>query len=246
VGSRATSADRGGRTGGQGARLCLLLGRNPGPIARGAGLTEQTLQARVPVGLPSALLERRPDIRQAEEQLVAANAHVGAAVANFYPKVTLTGSFGGASPDVADLFHAGRMWSIAAGLAGPLFQGGRLKNEDNAEAPLLEQALAEYESVVTRAFGEVSTALAAYQDLAGAETEQARSVAAYRDAVELANIRYIGGLSSYVEVLDAQQQLFPVENTLVQVRLGRLDALVDLYRSLGGGWLPETSVALAK
>jgi len=224
-------------------QICFLLGRNPGPIPRGASLTDQALPARVPVGLPSTLLERRPDVRQVEERLVAANAHVGAAIANFYPKFSLTGSFGGASPDLADLFHAGRMWSIAAGLAGPLFQGGRLKNEYRAEEALFEQAVMEYESTVTRAFGEVSTALVAYDELAATEKQQARSVAAYQEAVELANIRYVAGLSSYVEVLDAEQQLFPVENALAQIRRARLDAFVLLYKSLGGGWALESPQA---
>jgi multidrug efflux system outer membrane protein len=221
-------------------RISFLIGRNPGPIPRGAGLTEQSLPPEVPAGLPSALLERRPDVREAEEQLVSANARVGVATANFFPKISLTGSYGGASPDLANLFTAGKMWSIAAGLAGPLFEGGRLRNEYDAEMALFEQARAQYESVVTRSFGEVSTALTAYGMLAAAEARQARSVAAYQEAVELANIRYVAGLSSYVEVLDAEQQMFPEEDTLARTRLARLEALVALYKSLGGGW-PLTS-----
>jgi outer membrane protein, multidrug efflux system len=216
--------------------ICFLLGRNPGPIPRGASLTEQALPPEVPPGLPSALLERRPDIRQAEQLLVSANADVGAAVAGFFPRISLTGAFGGVSSDLSDLFQAGKVWSIAAGLTGPLFQGGRLKNQYDANLALFEQAKVQYESAVTNAFGEVSTALAAYQKLASAEQEQARSVAAYQEAVQLANIRYRAGLSSYVEVLDAEQQLFPAENTLAQTQLARLDAFVALYRSLGGGW----------
>jgi multidrug efflux system outer membrane protein len=220
--------------------ICFLVGRNPGPIPRGAGLTEQRLPPEVPVGLPSSLLERRPDVLQAEEQLVSANARVGVATANFFPKIALTGSYGGASPELESLFHAGRMWSIAAGLAGPLFQGGRLRNEYDAEVALFEQARSQYESVVTQALGEVSTALVAYQNLAAAEKQQARSVGAYQESVELANIRYVAGLSSYVEVLDAEQLLFPEENTLARMQLARLDALVALYRSLGGGWRLES------
>src|SRR5262249_58946693 len=135
-------------------------------------------------------------------QLVSANAQVGEAMAEFFPKITLTGAFGGVSPEVTDLFAAGKTWSIAAGLAGPLFQGGRLRNQYDADVAVFEQTKAQYESVVTRAFGEVSTALVAYQKLAGAETEQTRSVASYQDAVELANVRYRAGLSSYIEVLD--------------------------------------------
>ena len=223
--------------------ICFLIGRNPGPIARGASLTEQALPPEVPPGLPSALLERRPDVRQAEQQLVAANANVGAAIASFFPTVSLTGAFGGVSPQVSDLFGVGKTWSVAAGLTGPLFEGLRLKNQYDANVALFEQAKVQYESVVTRSFGEVSTALSAYQNLAAAEREQARSVAAYQEAVRLANIRYGAGLSSYVEVLDAEQQLFPAENTLTQTRLGRLDALVALYKSLGGGWSLESRQA---
>jgi len=223
--------------------ICLLLGRTPGPIARGSSLSEQALPATVPAGLPSTLLERRPDLREAEQQLVSANAQVGAAMASFFPTISLTGTFGGASPELSDLFQAGKTWSIAAGLTGPVFQGGRLKNQYDANLALFEQAKTQYESSVTRAFGEVSTALAAYQELAAAETEQSRSVAAYQDAVRLANIRYSAGLSSYVEVLDAEQQLFPAENILVETRLARLTALVSLYKSLGGGWSLETRQA---
>jgi len=223
--------------------ICFLVGRNPGPIPRAAGLTEQALPPEVPAGLPSALLERRPDVRQTEQQLVSANAEVGAAMASFFPRISLTGTAGGVSPQVSDIFGAGRVWSIAAGLTGPLFQGGRLKYQYDANVALFEQAKTQYESAVTRAFGEVSTALSAYQKLAAAEREQARSVAAYQEAVRLANIRYGAGLSSYVEVLDAEQQLFPAENTLAQTQLARLDAFVALYKSLGGGWSLETREA---
>ena len=220
-------------------RISFLVGRNPGPIPRGAGLTEQALPARVPAGLPSALLERRPDVREAEQQLVSANAEVGAAVAGFFPTISLTGAFGGVSSDLSDLLQTGKAWSIAAGLTGPLFQGLRLKNQYDTDVALFEQARVRYESAVTNAFGEVSTALSAYQKLAAAEEERARSVAAYQDAVRLANIRYGAGMSSYVEVLDAEQQLFPAENALAETRLARLDSLVALYKSLGGGWAPE-------
>ncbi|HKA35278.1 MAG TPA: efflux transporter outer membrane subunit [Thermoanaerobaculia bacterium] len=220
-------------------RICFLVARNPGEIPRGASLTGQALPPEVPSGLPSTLLERRPDILGAEQQLVSANAEVGAAMAEFFPKVSLTGAFGGVSPDVSDLFAGGKAWSIAAGLAGPLFQGGRLKNQYDANVALFEQGKAQYEAAVTRAFGEVSTALSAYRELATSERDQALSVAAYQDAVRLANVRYVAGLSSYIEVLDAQQQLFPEENTLVATRLARLEALVAIYRSLGGGWSLE-------
>jgi multidrug efflux system outer membrane protein len=224
-------------------RICFLVGRTPGPIRRGAALTEQALQAGVPPGLPSSLVERRPDIREAEEHLVASNANVGAAVASFFPAIRLTGAYGGVSPQLSDLVGAGKTWTVAAGIAGPLFDGFRLSRQHEASVALFEQAKAQYESVVTRSFGEVSTALVAYAKLADAEAQQARSVAAYQEAVRLANIRYAAGLSSYIEVLDAQQQLFPAENTLTRARLARLESLVALYRSLGGGWSPESRQA---
>jgi len=216
--------------------LCFLLGRNPGPIPRGRNLTEQALPPEVPAGLPSTLLERRPDLREAEQQLISANANVGAAMASFFPAITLTGSLGGVSPEVSDLFQAGKTWSVAAGLTGPLFQGLRLKNQYDVNVAQWEQAKIQYESAVTNAFGEVSTALVAHQELAEVEKQLARSVAAYQEAVRLSGLRYRAGLSSYIEVLDAQQQLFPAENALAQTRFSRLFNFVQLYKALGGGW----------
>ena len=216
--------------------ICLLLGRNPGPIARGAVLTDQVVAPEVPTGLPSDLLQRRPDLLAAEQQLVAANAAIGVATANFFPAISLTAAFGGVSPDVSNLFHAGKVWSVAAGLVGPAFQGLRLENQYDARVAQWEQARLQYEQAVTNAFGEVSSALVAHQKLADAEARQARSVAAYRDAVHLSNERYLAGLASYLDVLQAQQQLFPAENTLAQTRFNRLANFVQLYRALGGGW----------
>jgi multidrug efflux system outer membrane protein len=216
--------------------LCFLLGRNPGPIARGASLTEQKVPPQVPAGLPSALLERRPDVRQAEQQLVSANANVGAALASFFPTITLTGSYGGVSSDLSSLLPSGKTWSFTAGLTGPLFHGMALKNQYEANLALFQEAKSQYEATVTNAFGEVSTALVAHQKLSETEERLARSVAAYQEAVSLANMRYVSGLSSYVEVLDAQQQLFPAEIALAQTRFDRLANFVELYKALGGGW----------
>ncbi len=216
--------------------LSFLLARNPGPISRGSSLTELKVPPDVPAGLPSTLLERRPDIQQTEQQFIAANANVGAALASFFPTISLTGGFGGVSPDLSDLFGNNKNWSIVANLTGPIFQGLRLKNQYEANKALFQEARLQYESAVTSAFGEVSTALVAHQKLADVEKQQARSVAAYQDAVRLANIRYLAGLSGYVEVLDAEQQLFPAENTLAQTRYERLNNLVQLYKALGGGW----------
>ena len=221
-------------------QIALLLGRPPEAIPRGAALDDQVLPPAIPAGLPSELLKRRPDLRQAEQELIAANADVGVTVANYFPTLRLTGAFGGLAPQVSDLFKGGKQWSIGGGLLTPIFQGRRLKNENRAAVARFEQAKVTYEKVVTNAFAEVSTALVAYERLAHVEEEQAQAVDAYRRAVDLANDRYLSGLADYLEVLQAQRQLFPAENTLAQVRFNRLAVLVDLYRALGGGWqLPD-------
>jgi multidrug efflux system outer membrane protein len=217
-------------------RLAFLLGRNPGPIPRGAALNDQYLPPDIPPGLPSALLERRPDLREAEQNLIAANADVGVAMTDFFPRISLTAALGGVAPTVSELFGNGKTWSIGPGLLTPVFQGQRLQNQRRAAVARWEQARVRYEQSVTNAFNEVSTALVAYQKLAEVEKERARAVAAYREAVRIANTRYGAGLSAYLEVLQAQQQLYPAENLLAQARSNRLATLVQLYRALGGGW----------
>ncbi|HEX5043630.1 MAG TPA: efflux transporter outer membrane subunit [Candidatus Polarisedimenticolaceae bacterium] len=217
-------------------RLAVLLGRTPQEVRRGLALDAQPLPPAIPVGLPSDLLERRPDLRQAEQDLIAANAEVGVAVADFFPRISLTGLFGGVAPQVRDVLDSGQAWSIGAGILAPVFQGGRLKNQHRAAVARWEQAKAVYERDVNEALAEVSTALVAYQKLADVEKERAHSVAAYKQAVEVSNSRYLSGLADYFEVLEAQQQLFPAENALAQTRFARLQTLVQLYRALGGGW----------
>jgi multidrug efflux system outer membrane protein len=217
-------------------QLNLLLGRNPAAVVRGGALEEQPIAPEVPAGLPSELLQRRPDIRQAEQQLIAANAGVGVATANFFPTISLTGLFGGISPEVSNLFPAGRTWSIAAGLFGPLFQGGRLRSEYDTAYAQWEQARVFYEQTVTSAFAETTTVLYARQKLAASVAELERSVGHYREMVRLTNIRYNSGLSSYFEVLYSMQQLFPAEIALARARLELLTDYVAIYRALGGGW----------
>ena len=216
--------------------LDLLLGRNPGPIARGTALAAQYDPPDVPAGLPATLLERRPDLREAEHNLIAANANVGIAKANFFPTISLTGALGGTSPQLSELTGTGKAWSLAGNLAGPLFTAGRLKNEYRASLALRDQARISFEKAVTQAFGEVSTSLSAHQQLARAYVEQLDSVAAYRESVQLSSGRYDSGLSSYFEIVDAQIQLYPAESSAVTYDLGRKLALVGLYRALGGGW----------
>ncbi|MGH9381878.1 MAG: efflux transporter outer membrane subunit [Thermoanaerobaculia bacterium] len=216
--------------------LALLLGRNPGTISRGAALNDQHLPPGIPAGLPSDLLERRPDIRRAEQELVAANADAGVAVADFFPTLSLTGAFGGVAPQVSELFDEGETWSVGGGLLTPIFQGRRLKNQHRAALARWEQAKVEFERSVTNALAEVSTALVAYQKLIRVESELRQAVEASQEAVRHANSRYRSGLADYLEVLQAQQQLFPAENALARTRFDRLATLVELYRALGGGW----------
>ena len=218
------------------AEISLLLGRNPGPIPRGQSLTDQYDLDVIPSGLPSTLLERRPDLRAAEQVLVAANAGVGIAKANFFPVISLTGLLGGISPQLSGLVSSGTQWSVAGSLAGPLFTAGRLKNQYRFSIAQWEEARASYEQSVTQAFGEVSAALAAHQQLAESIKDQTRSVTAYQESVKLANIRYESGLSSYLEVVDAQLQMYPAQTALVIYNLDRKVALVNLYKALGGGW----------
>ena len=213
--------------------ISVLLGRNPGPIPRGTPLFEQPVVPAVPAGLPSVLLERRPDLRQAEQQLVQANAQVGVAVANFFPRITLSGLGGGVNPELSGFSN---VWSLAAGLTGPIFQGGQIRANYQASVAAWEQAKLQYEQAVITAFKEVASALTALEKLAQVEAEQARAVKAYADAVQIANKRYRGGLASYYEVLEAQQLLFPAETQLAQIRANRLSTYVQLYKILGGGW----------
>ncbi|HXJ13736.1 MAG TPA: efflux transporter outer membrane subunit [Candidatus Limnocylindrales bacterium] len=216
--------------------LDLLLGRNPGSIPRGAALADQYDPPDVPAGLPASLLERRPDLREAEQNLISANANVGVAKANFFPTISLSGVFGGLSPQLSELTAAGKAWSLAGDLAGPIFTGGRLKGQYNAALAQRDQARITFEKAVTQAFGEVSTSLSAHQQLAKAYREQMSSVEAYRESVRLSSIRYDSGLSSYLEIIDAQIQMYPAESATVNYDLGRKLALVQLYRALGGGW----------
>ena len=216
--------------------LSFLVGRNPGAIPRGSDLAAQPLPPAIPAGLPSTLLERRPDIREAEERLVAANAAVGVAKANYFPTLSLTGLLGVVAPNLDQYSGAGKEWLVAPTLTAPVFQGPSLKFQKQAAEAQWEQARLRYQATVSGAFGEISSALVAYQKFAEVETELAQSVTALQEAVSLANLRYTAGLSNYLEVLDAQQQLFPAQNALSQARLSRLLTLVQLYKDLGGGW----------
>ena len=218
-------------------QLNVLLGRPPQPIPRGAVLTGQMFPPKTPPGLPSQLLERRPDIRLAEQVIVAANARIGVAQANFFPRIGLTSFFGGASDDIENVVkESGNIWAAVGQLAGPLVQGGRLYGNYQAAVAQWEQTQLQYQQAVIIALQEVSNALTNQQKLAETRQEQARAVDALQESVRLATLRYTGGFATYFEVIEAQQQLFPAENALAQVQRDQLIAVVQLYKALGGGW----------
>jgi outer membrane protein, multidrug efflux system len=221
--------------------LSVLLGRNPGAIQRGRGLLRQKLEATVPPGLPSELIDRRPDIRSAEQRLVAANADIGQAKAAFFPKVTLTGFYGFQSVALSDLFKGGsQTWQFGPSVSLPLFTGGALKGNLKLARAVFEESLAEYQKTVQASFREVSDSLIAYQRTREFRARQEERTQAHRNASELANIRYEGGVTSYLEVLYNEQELFSAELTLAQAHLNELLSVVSLYRSLGGGWQIES------
>jgi len=218
-------------------QINFLLGRNPQAIVRDEPIPP--LPPPIPAGLPSQLLERRPDVRQAEDEMIAANANIGAAKADFFPTLSLTGIFGYASNDLNDLVSSGNFYSFGLGLLGPLFQGGKLKRQYEAVKWQWEQAKIQYEATVTNAFGEVSTFLTDRMKLETTVEQRMLAVNSYEEAVRVANLRYLSGLSSYFEVLDAESELFPAENLLAQTRRDQFLAVVNLYRALGGGWQVE-------
>lgn len=218
-------------------QINVLLGRAPGPVARDVKLTDDLVPPEVPAGIPASLLERRPDILEAEQALRSANAQIGVAVANFYPQIGLTAFLGKVSPEVSAL-TAGttNAWSIAASATGPIFTAGLLDAQLQQARAVWQQVALRYDQTVLNAMEEVSNALAAREKLRGVREERERSVRAYEESVAVAMQRYIAGKSSYYEVLDAQQQLFPQENLLAVTRLEQLSAVVALYKALGGGW----------
>jgi len=218
-------------------QLCILLGRNPGHIGRGAKLVAQTMRAEVPPGLPSSLLERRPDLRAAEEQLIAANADIGQAKAAFYPTLALTGVYGHQSIALSDLFTgATRAWQFGPAVTIPLFTGGRLHGNLRLTQARFQESLLTYQQKVQDAFREVSDGLIAYQRTEEFRQKQQDRTQAHRRATDIANVRYEGGVTSYLEVLYNEQELFNAELGLAQARRNELLSVVELYRALGGGW----------
>ena len=218
-------------------QINVLLGRNPGPVERHAGLLEESLPPEVPAGLPSALLERRPDIRLAEQNLRSANARVGVAMADFFPSIGLTSLFGQVSPELS-AFTSGsaNLWAVAGNMTGPVFRGGLLVARYRQEKAIWEEAKLVYEQTALNAFQEVSNALISRQKYVEVRAQQARAVKAYQEAVDISFKRYVAGRTSYYEVLLNQQQLFPAEILLAQTELNQLNVVVQLYKALGGGW----------
>jgi outer membrane protein, multidrug efflux system len=220
--------------------LSILLGNYPQDIARGIPLVDQTLPPEVPPGLPSSILERRPDIREAEQILIAANADIGVAKAQFFPQISLTGSGGGAFG--RDSLFSSRnttqlgIWSYGAQVSQPIFTGGALRGNLHLAESQHQQALIAYREAIQHAFGDVSDALIGYEKLHQVRTRQQDSVADLQETVRISTLRYKGGTTTYLEVLDGQRSLYGAELTLAAARGDEYRSLVQLYKALGGGW----------
>ena len=216
--------------------LSVLLGRNPGPIRRGGTIADLELPL-VPAGIPSDLLTRRPDIRQAEQDLIAANARIGVARAAYFPTVSLTGFLGTSSRDVADLFEGdSKAWNYAGNVTVPIFTAGRIRGQIEAAEAIQQQALFNYQQVIQDAFREVDDSLIDQDRTRETLDAQGQQVQALQDYARLANLRYDEGYSSYLEVLDAERSLFNVDLRYTQTQADLFRALVDLYKAMGGGW----------
>lgn len=217
--------------------LSILLGNNPGGFSRGMELTEQPHTPVVPVGLPSSLLERRPDIRQAEEQLIAANAQIGVARAAYFPDISLTASSGFQSSALSSLFSgASGLWTFAGNLTQPIFTAGKIHSNVLLAQAQQQQALLSYQQIIQGAFRDVSDALVAYQKGQEFRAQQELLVRSAQDAAQLSGMRYKAGTTNYLEVLTSETNYFSAQLGLAQARLNELLALVQIYKALGGGW----------
>jgi len=217
--------------------ISFLLARPPGPVARGRALTEQPRPPEVPAGLPSALLERRPDLRAAEQLLIAANARVGVAKAAFYPSITLTAGSGYQSSDLLGVVsRAGHAYALGGVLDLPFFDAGRRRGEYKTAKAQHEAVLIDYQKAINGAFRDVSDALVGYQKSKEYSSNVEVLAGTLRDQSRFANARYIGGISSYLEVLDTERQRLTAEQQLAQAQRDVLTSLVQVYKALGGGW----------
>jgi multidrug efflux system outer membrane protein len=221
--------------------LSILLGRNPGGIVRGLSLEQQAMPPAIPAGLPSELLQRRPDVLSSEALLAAQTARIGVAEAARWPSLSLTGAYGLESSELSDLTAGGsEFWNVGAGFLAPIFNGGRNKNRVEIERARTEQALLAYQQTVQRAFGEVEDSLVAVRTYRDEHAARKRQVEAARSAARLSRARYNGGVTSYLEVLDTERSLFGAELAESQTLRLHIDAIIRLYKALGGGWNPES------
>jgi multidrug efflux system outer membrane protein len=218
-------------------QIGLMLGKNPGEVARGRSLTDQELPPGVPAGLPSAMLERRPDIRAAEQNLIAANAEIGAARAAYFPQISLTGFLGGQSTQLSSLFGpTSAVWNFTPQVAQPIFTAGRIKSNVRLAEASRRSALAQYEKAIQTAFAEVSDALVAHRKVRESYAQQERLVAAVGERTRLAYVRYRGGVDTLLNALDADRDQFQSQLTLARIKLSESLSVVQLYKALGGGW----------
>jgi outer membrane protein, multidrug efflux system len=218
-------------------QISLFLGNNPSPIPRGVSLSQQKELPSVPVGLPSSLLERRPDIRSAEQLLISEYALVAAAKAAYFPTISLTGSFGFQSDSLSNLFSGpSKAWTFIPQITQPIFTAGRLKSNVNFAKAQREYALAQYQQTIQTAFSDVSNALVQYRRVREIRTQQELLVSSLRDASRLAHLRYEGGVDTLLNALVADTALFNAELSLAQTKRNELLSLVQLYKALGGGW----------
>jgi multidrug efflux system outer membrane protein len=219
--------------------LSVLLARNPGPIPRGKTIDELAPPA-VPAGLPSALLEQRPDILQAEQQLVAANAQIGAAKALYFPTISLTGNLGTASTELNKLFEGPtRVWNFGGSITGPIFTAGAISGQVAQAEAVQKASLLKYQQTIQNAFADVDDALVSREQLSDQVAAQDRLVKALKEYEELAELLWDGGYAPYSTVLQAQEQLFPQELNLMTTRAQLLGSVVGIYRATGGGWVNE-------
>jgi outer membrane protein, multidrug efflux system len=217
--------------------ISILLGKNPGPIARGRTLPDEPLPPEIPAGVPSSLIERRPDIRQAEQQLIAANAQIGVAKASYFPDISLTGNGGFESASLSNFISVPtHTWNYAGSVSQPIFNAGRLRANVRIAQAQQEQALFSYRQTIQQALGDVSNSLVAYQKYREFRGHQELLTSAAQDASNLAHMRYQGGVTSYLEVLTNETNYFAAELNLVQSRLNERLSLVQIYQALGGGW----------
>jgi len=217
--------------------ISVLLGKNPAPVTRGKPLVENSLLPVVPAGLPSSLLERRPDIQSSEQQLVAANARIGVAKAAYFPQITLTAVGGYQSPALTNLFTGpAGLWSFGGQLLQPIFTGGRIRSNVRLTEAQQQETVLVYQQSIQQAFREVSDSLVAYRKNQEFRSQEELLTNSAQDATRLANMRYQGGVTSYLEVLDSDTRYFDAQLSLAQAQLNERLAMVQLYNALGGGW----------